>query len=73
IGDLLAFSLMVNKDVRFQMYLEAVVVELSGDYKDIYLYHLSNADFIKSNTGKLFETTEIVGGRLWQVNYPDDP
>lgn len=73
IGDLLAFSLMVNKDVRFQMYLEPVVVELSGDYKDIYLYHLSNADFIKSNTGKLFETTEIVGGRLWQVNYPDDP
>jgi uncharacterized membrane protein len=73
IGDLLAFSLMVNKDVRFQMYLEQGVVELSGDYKDIYLYHSNNADFIKSNTGKPFETTEIVGGRLWQVNYLNNP
>jgi uncharacterized membrane protein len=69
-GDILALSLMVDKDVRFIMAHSPAVLELSGEYSNVYIYHRSKANFIRLSQEGHYQTQEVIPERLWEVIIP---
>ncbi len=68
LGDVLALSSMVDRDVRFRLYQDPAVVDLSGYFSDIYWFHQTYDDFINSDSGKQFQAKEVIPYLLWSID-----
>ena len=65
LGDVLALGSMVDGDVKFRLYQEPAVVDLSGNFSDIYWYHQTYTTITDSRKG--LQISEVVPGVLWRI------
>ena len=65
LGDVLALSSMVDNDVKFRLYEEPSVVDVSGRFSDIYWYHKSYK--VMTESGKGYQFSEAIPGILWRM------
>jgi uncharacterized membrane protein len=65
LGDVLALSSMVDDDVKFRLYEEPAVVDVSGRFSDIYWYHKSYK--VMTESGKGYQFSEAIPGILWRM------
>jgi uncharacterized membrane protein len=68
LGDVLALSSMVDRDMRFRLYQDPAVVDLSGYFSDIYWFHQNYTTITETEGGKSYQITEVVPGRLWRID-----
>jgi uncharacterized membrane protein len=65
LGDILALGSMVDGDVRFRLYQTPAVVDLTGPFSDIYLFHQDYVKIIES--GNRYKIYEVVPDILWRI------
>jgi uncharacterized membrane protein len=65
LGDMLALSTMVDGDVKFRLYQTPAVVDLSGPFSDIYLFHKNYAKIIEGENS--YKIKEVAPNILWRI------
>lgn len=65
LGDVLALSSMVDEDVKFRLYQEPAIVDISGHFSDIYWFHQTYTTMTENE--KRYQITEVVPGILWRI------
>jgi len=68
LGDVLAISFMVNKDVKFMLFQTPTLVDLPKEFSNIYWFHQTYFDSIESESGKQYQATEVVPYFLWRID-----
>jgi uncharacterized membrane protein len=68
LGEILALSYSVDKDMRFQLYQESAIVELPPGFSDIYWFHQTYRDFTGLESAKQYKAIEVVPYLLWRID-----
>ena len=68
LGDVLAISYMVDKDVNFLLYQTPEIEELPVGFSNIYWFHQTYWDFLDSENGNQFQATEVIPYFLWRID-----
>ena len=68
LGDVLAISYMVDRNVKFLLYPSPATVELPTDFTDVYWFHRTYQKFIDSENGNQYQAIEVVPYFLWRLD-----